>query len=426
MSVKYPVSREGNVLTVHTLNAPHVAESFLRVIYDGQKKGYGDFELHFPDAGAAYPNACTPIAGLIDYYRTQGFEFYSPSTPDFVRLIGILNPLQLNDNRERLVQRPLNTIWAYSTPNEVNELVTAFLREVSRTIICETGVIQGLEWCLNEVLDNVLQHADASRGFVMGQIHQNSKHIAICVFDCGKGIFNSLKGSTFAPRTHLDAITMAIKEGVTRDRSVGQGNGMWGLYNIVMLNSGRIGIASGSSSFRADSPATDPYTSERLAFPSRYQLSTTVDFQLDYESPIAVSKALGGHEPVNLAIEEMEDEVGRITFPLSQKASGTGTRISGAAIRHEALNLLRQSGRIVVIDFADVAVVSSSFADEFIGKLVGEIGFTSFVQSFRLQNLNEFVQAVINRAVAQRLGYLIEDESPTHELPESPVQESSD
>jgi hypothetical protein len=77
-------------------------------------------------------------------------------------------------------------------------------------------------------MDNVLQHSNQPFGYVMGQIHQTSKHIAFCIFDPGIGIFNTLKGSVHAPRSHLDAITLAIKEGVTRDKAVGQGNGMWG------------------------------------------------------------------------------------------------------------------------------------------------------------------------------------------------------
>ena len=49
-------------------------------------------------------------------------------------------------------------------------------------------------------------------------------------------------------------------------------------------------------------------------------------------------------------------------------------------------------------------MVSSSFADEFVGKLVAAFGFIAFTQRFRLANMNPTVEAVVNRSVSQRMG----------------------
>jgi hypothetical protein len=106
---------------------------------------------------------------------------------------------------------------------------------------------------------------------------------------------------------------------------------------------------------------------------------------------------------VNLALEELEDNAGQIVYPLANRSTGTGTRRSGLAIRNEVLNLSRQSNQIITLDFSGVGVVSSSFADELIGKLVAEIGFIGFGQRFRLINMNNFVETLTNRAVMQRL-----------------------
>ena len=397
------VERQNNVLHFGSMSNPFVVGNFVRTMFQGRQCEYKDFVLDFGSVLAAYPNVCVPIAGLLDFYRSQSLDFAVTRTPDFLHNASVLNPVRVSDSPTILAQRPLNTVWQYSSPEEVNSLVNAFLREVSRNVVCEAGVIQGLEWCLNEVLDNVLQHADTPSGFVMGQIHQASRHIAFCVFDHGQGIFNSLRTSPFAPRNALDAITMAIKEGVTRDKNVGQGNGMWGLHNIVRANSGLLGITSGKAYFRITHATAQPSTSENVYFLSYDNNCTTVDFQIDFDKPIAVSQALGGYEPVNLAIEELEDDVGNIVYPMSDRSTGTGTRRSGVAIRTELINLSRQSRKVVVLDFKGVAVVSSSFADELVGKLVAEVGFISFTQRFRLRNMNDFVEAITNRAVSQRL-----------------------
>jgi anti-anti-sigma regulatory factor len=100
----------------------------------------------------------------------------------------------------------------------------------------------------------------------------------------------------------------------------------------------------------------------------------------------------------------MQDEQDNVMYKLSEKASGTGTRQSGAAIRNEIMNILRQSNSIVVLSFEGVSVVSSSFADELVGKLAAECGLITFMQRFRLVGMNETVQAIMNRSVTQRIG----------------------
>ena len=409
------VDRASNRLRFFSLRNPLTVGSFLHELRIGMARGFEEFELDFGSVNAAYPNVCVPIAGLLDHYRSVDIDFSYTGAKDFLASTAILQPLAVSDCQPELAKRPLNTVWKYSTAEDVSLLVNAFLQEVSRSAVCESGVIEGLEWCINEVLDNVLQHADVECGYVMGQIHPTTRHIALCIFDSGRGIFNSLKASRHAPRTPLDAITLSMQEGVTRDNNVGQGNGMWGLHNIVRANSGSLGISTGKAMYRISHANDEPSISEKIPFVSHDKHCTTVDFQIDFERPIAVAQALGGYEPVNFRVEDLEDNAGNIIYPLANRSTGTGTRMSGIAIRNELLNLSRQSSNVIILDFSDVAVVSSSFADELIGKLVADVGFISFTQRFRLRNMNDFVEAITNRAVAQRLSGFQNTEQKRHE-----------
>ena len=426
MAENASVDRIKNVLHLGSLSNPIVVGNFVRAVFQGRERGYEGFVLDCGSANAAFPNVCVPIAGLLDYYKSQNIDFKPTRTPQFLLAAGLFRPVVVGDSSAVLSQRPLNTIWKYSSAEEVTALVNVFLSEVSRNAVCETGVIQGLEWCLNEVMDNVLQHSEAGCGFVMGQIHQTSRHIAFCIFDHGRGIYNTLKNSNHAPRTALDAITLAIKEGVTRDKEIGQGNGMWGLHNIVRENSGILGISSGKAIYRIAHSDTAPQTFENIPFLSHENYCTTVDFQIDFGRPIALSRSLGGYEPVNLALEELEDDAGNIVYPLANRSSGTGTRRSGQAIRTEILNLSKQANKIVVLDFGGVGVVSSSFADELVGKLVADVGFISFTQRFRLRNMNDFVESITNRAVSQRLSAPRERGDQLHALASPAVPDSNE
>ena len=48
-------------------------------------------------------------------------------------------------------------------------------------------------------------------------------------------------------------------------------------------------------------------------------------------------------------------------------------------------------------------LISSSFADELIGKLVLEYGFFGFNNVIRLKNMNSLVQTIVQRSVSQRM-----------------------
>ena len=80
----------------------------------------------------------------------------------------------------------------------------------------------------------------------MAQYHPQTKHIAVCVYDYGIGIYNSLKSSKHQPKTNSDAISLAIQEGVGDGQ--GQGNGLYGLYEIIQNNNGSLTITSGNAS----------------------------------------------------------------------------------------------------------------------------------------------------------------------------------
>ena len=47
-------------------------------------------------------------------------------------------------------------------------------------------------------------------------------------------------------------------------------------------------------------------------------------------------------------------------------------------------------------------MITSSFADEFIGKLVKELGFVQFSSRFTIINANEYVSALLNKAILMR------------------------
>lgn len=402
----YPtVVRDLNILKFQKLDHPKVVSHFINSIYHGQRAGFEEFILDFSNVKATFPNAATPISGIIDYYRDIGINFKRIDNNSIIASSHLFNSLEVDDYPNELNKNCLNKVWRYKTIEEVFQLVNAFLTEISKTDRFEQGVIQGLDWSLNEVMDNVLQHSNTSIGYAMGQIHSKSKHVAFCIFDYGQGIYNSLKNSKYAPRSAVDALTLCIKEGITRDKDIGQGNGLFGLHQVVKNNQGLLTITSNSASYfwRRNQPST--FT--KLPFISHDNGCTIIDFQLDYDKQISLEEALSfngkKYETVNSRIENLENNYAEIVYILAKTTGGYGTRKAGQRVRNEIINLHTESNKVIVIDFSGIGVISSSFADELLGKLMAELGFFGFNNLIKLKGMNTTIQSIINRSISQRM-----------------------
>ncbi|MCB5502929.1 MULTISPECIES: STAS-like domain-containing protein [Dorea] len=366
-----------------------------------------------PDRMRTYPDICAPLSALIDEYKDRGykFTFNFPGKNNYVEHTCISKPLQvekmINSNSSELAF-PLDKIWKYNSAEGVGKLVTAYVQAIRTNTVLETGVISSVEWCLNEVMDNVLQHSMSGVGYVMGQMHKEKKRISICVADSGIGIYGSLKKSKHCPRNAIDGLTMALQEKVTRDEHVGQGNGLWGLGKIVAENGGTLEIQSNSANLLYKEGDTKTKETDEFNI-GKYNNLTYVDFQMDYSHQTDVSKALNGYKPLDMWLEEHETD-DYLYFSLQEDCVGTGTRIAAQKFKNQIFNAWNEEKKKVVLDFTGINVVSSSFADELIGKIVAEKGFIYFSHYFEIRNLSEFNMSVINRSVEQRMAQKYYDE----------------
>lgn len=398
------VKREGNVITICSLQKFDCVNSFICQLHGGYKKaGYEDFVVKFKNIHGVFPNAAVPIAGLIDYFRRE--KGLSIDGKEFdANLQGILTPYELPLHRESL-QRALGKIWKFQTSNDVYEIQTAIINDLRRIDVFSDGVLEGIEWSINEIMDNVLNHSE-SCGFIMGQIHKTSKHVAFTIYDAGIGIYNSLKTSIHAPRNNTDALTLCIKAGVTRDKKVGQGNGMNGLFSLVKEGNGRLVITSGRNAYQYINGKSS-ITNDIHLYPANQRLSTTIDFQLDYSQSISIDKVLTFNgkkfDFTNLYAENLENEKGELVFKVAELAEGTGTREAALRLKNEIVNLMKKDSQIVILDFVEISVVTSSFIDELVAKLLVDFGLFQFNRYIKLINMSDLLQQTLQKSVIQRI-----------------------
>lgn len=351
-----------------------------------------------------FPYPTVPIAGYLHYFREHlNVDFEFVNVPTYLRKIHFLSPDDINKTTTGLGTNFLDRVWVFHSPNDVHLLVNGFLSSIRKSCTVEDGILQACEWGLNEIMDNVIQHSNENTGFVMAQVLKDSQILKVSIFDYGQGIFESLRNSKYKPRHASDAISLSVQEGVTRDKKIGQGNGMWGLYNIINLNDGNLLITSGKGglNFVNRIKSTESYNDIIMLSPK--QQSTSINFDIKLNNSISMKEALGGYEPIDIFIENLEDEFDRIVYKIVDQSSGTGTRQSGERIRNEILNIYKSAKKPVILDFQGVGIIASSFADELIGKLVQELGLFQFQAAFPMKNMNSTIQSIVQRSLSQRL-----------------------
>jgi hypothetical protein len=394
-----------NVIRLYNLTnqrlVPEVINSLKRLHF---KFGHKKIVIDLERVGVVYPYPTVPLAGYLHYFKEQlGVDFEFINVPTYLRKIHFLSPDKINQNKVGLGTNFLDRVWLFHSSTDVHLLVDGFLSSIRKSATVEEGILDACNWGLNEIMDNVIQHSTQNVGFVMGQIHKDSQLLKISIFDYGQGIFKSLQNTSYRPRTAADAISLAVQEGVTRDKKIGQGNGMWGLYNIINLNDGSLQIISGRGGLTYVNRTKETQNYNNIIMLSPVQQSTTINFNLKVNNPVSMKEALGGYEPVDLFIENLEDEFDRVIYKIIDQSSGTGTRQSGERIRNELLNIYKSAKKTVIVDFDGIGIIASSFADELIGKLVADLGLFQFQRIFQLKNMNPTIQSIVQRSLSQRL-----------------------
>ena len=167
---------------------------------------------------------------VTNYLNRMGF---------FKNISGTL-PLDIvNGNTQNLVE-----IQSYNDENHV-QVLNSIMHVLRSNTNIDENVYTCLDYCLNEILDNVLIHSDLNEGWVVMQHYPNMNSIRLIVTDRGIGIHKSLSSSEiYADLDEEECILQCIQEGITR--GTGQGHGLYATSQFALLNKGCLTIISGN------------------------------------------------------------------------------------------------------------------------------------------------------------------------------------
>ncbi|HFQ4956304.1 TPA: DUF4325 domain-containing protein [Vibrio vulnificus] len=374
---------------------------------------YQDIILDMKECTSAFPGPMLSLCAQVMAYRKSGIDF-SLEAPKDKKLFNLfqntnwnhlLDPKKYDPSRFRGHSRIPAT--QYQTPVEQNEAVNKIVNVILGAIPdMQRRDFAAFEWSINEITDNVLVHSDSAIGGLVqvSTFKKNSKQVQFVVADAGVGIPKSLRGGRPDLTSDTDALDHAIKEGVTRDTKIGQGNGLFGSYQICSLCEGHFRINAGNAKLEFHNKKGLSISYERIPYGG-----TLVEATIDFTQPGLLEKALNfrgkEHHPVDFVeVEYEKSDDGDIHFIVENEAQSFGSRVAGKPVRTKLSNLERMvQGSKIIVDMKNIPIMSSSFADEAFGKLFMQTGALTFMGKFQFINVMPTVKQLIDKAIAQRM-----------------------
>lgn len=165
-------------------------------------------------------------------------------------------------------------------------------------------------------------------------------------------------------------------------------------------------ITSGTGRFFATTEDSHKTESER----NQCFKGTSVSGQIKMNKKFSIVEALnfGGplpYTPLNIIDLDYEmSEKDCLLINMKDETTGFGTRSAGRQLKMKTLNFIHSKPNYpIYVDWTGIPVISSSFADEFMGKLFIELGPLNFCAIIKNRNMEFLVQQLLDKAKSQRL-----------------------
>jgi anti-anti-sigma regulatory factor/anti-sigma regulatory factor (Ser/Thr protein kinase) len=375
-----------------------------------QKLGYLDIILDF--SGVKYVDAdlMLPLSSYAAYYRMNQIDFslVEPTDPKLRRLFINTNWAHFIDPQKypRNEQRRSNNlpVLQFLDGNAQHSVVNRAMDILMETIkVQERSQLKALEWALNEITDNVLNHAESPiGGLVQIQSFPSRNRVTFYVADAGLGIPFTLRRAIPSIASDPDALDRAIREGVTRNSATNQGNGLFGTFKCCEESNGSLLILSNHAVLKYDGKGLS-VKADNVPFRGSF-ISATIDYSTERLLEKAFVFRGKVHEPANDYIDMHYSQVeDKILFEVEKEVEGFGSREFGRRARQKIDNILVDKKNAILFDFTGIPLISSSFADEVFGKLFSELGAMEFMRRCSFKSVDATVRRLIDKAISQRM-----------------------
>ncbi|VBB14785.1 STAS-like domain-containing protein [Burkholderia stabilis] len=394
-----------------TINASEYKRILAHIHVAVNEQKYSDIELDFSRCISAMPAGMLPIIAYVRALTNSHVDFSLtlPERDSMARRFRLSGWAHLIEPRkyespERLRPAQLPALVFTSTDEQqtcVNKIIDHVLSTMDGMSRDNLGAV---EWALNEVTDNVLNHAQSPCGGIVQLTRHTARRNAIefTVCDGGQGVARTLRDVRPDILSDYAALEEAVKEGVTRNPHTNQGNGLFGSFEVCRVSGGEFRLHSNKGRLELAGGAVK-YIPDQIPFSG-----TLVDALIDVSNRGLLGDALrfNGkvHRPVDRIEYKYEDEsLAFVRILMTEETTSFASRLAGKPVKIKLSNLVNMCpGQRIVIDFSGVRIISSSFADEVFGRLFVELGPMEFMRRIVFENASSTVVGLIDRAMRLR------------------------
>lgn len=286
----------------------------------------------------------------------------------------------------------------------LNNVYQNVLKTLTSHFEIEVSVLQALSYCFYEILDNVHIHSGRPIGTAMTHFDSGNEVLRVLIADDGVGIRESLaENERFRNVEEGDALQLCLLDSVTDGK--GMGFGLYatsrlmkdvGLQFIIHSGSHKLISREGETKVLENGFWQGTIIYMEISTSKEIDPNEVVDHRTDAETEFNES-FIDSDELESLWNGPKAD----VILNFSKYGTDFGTRDMGSKIREEILPIIRQ-GLCIALDFSGVDVVSNSFADECIAKLLLEIPLGKLKQVTTFRNLTPMAERSILVAMQRR------------------------
>jgi anti-anti-sigma regulatory factor/anti-sigma regulatory factor (Ser/Thr protein kinase) len=400
------ISKGETISASGDLRLGNLPQLLAAIHHAGRVARYPDIVVNFRSLSSIGLNTVPPLAAFLRHMLQQDkvdFDFVSPQNPQCkgrIERTGLAHYLCHRKFEKPKFDSTNPTLQQFLTTEDASRINDKIINAVIRTVNLTRGHIKALEWALDEITDNVLNHSQSKvGGFIIHAKVPNRNIIEFTVADSGIGVARSL-----GIKDEVEAVEKAIQEGVTRNKQTNQGNGLYGSYRLAVESQAIFAIKSYHGNFYVSADGTAHARSEQIPYKG-----THVTCQIDCDMPDLLQRAFTfqgrSHVPAFDYIERLhENPEDDIVISARSICTTFGSRKSGLEARNYLINMMTcLEGNHICIDFSGVNVISSSYADEAFGKLFLTLGPITFMRTIQIINADATIMTLIDRAITLRM-----------------------
>ena len=271
----------------------------------------------------------------------------------------------------------------------------------------EISVLQALSYCLYEMMDNVHIHSGKPLGTAMTCFDSVRNTMSILIADDGMGIKASLaENEKYRDVTEAEALKLCLQDKITDGKGMG-----FGLYTTSRLvdNIGKEFILHSGTHKLVRQGGTESVIENGfwqgtliymvIGTGEEIDPNQIVDHRTDVEDEY--NESFIGTEGLESLWYDAKSSSDMVEFRFADYGTDFGTRDMGQKLRQKLLALIT-SNKKVILDFMGVKVVSNSFADECIAKLLLEMPLDELKQKTTFRGLNPLAERSILVALQRR------------------------